>query len=392
MSSRRNAGSRLFIHENFVYAPLLLDPEIAEAVGNAEITGRRRNRNGPVRKKEGLLDVSGRRYIRVVSLRSLVETFPQLHPESYGRMRAEALSKYRLEGGHTAVAMDEKLRAILFAVMPHFVRRRKKLGRTSFSESEILDLIGEKILIPPRYLEAAEAFFNLEAIRRTIGEMDRDGRPVEPPRNGPVAEQELREWIRRKIVWKIVESEKRRLETSLEERERFSEVEKRHLSILLYVADRGALEIDGFGFFRIASSGEYIAYVHTGEYALKDSRDGLYVFPDCRVGVSTDGPLSPRVLESYKHPLLAGHREGQKICVRRFFIPRREFSAENMIGALEEGVKAMFYGYNRRRRNGYNMLDATRRHMGMIDFNDYLVGEDDPRIAVGEVEVKNDFD
>ncbi|MBW2491637.1 MAG: hypothetical protein JRE65_10870 [Deltaproteobacteria bacterium] len=55
------------------------------------------------------------------------------------------------------------------------------------------------------------------------------------------------------------------------------------------------------------------------------------------------------------------------------FVPSNEFTAENVIRTLEEGLTAMRFGYNGRKRNGYHSLDKTWVHIPTIDFEDYRI-------------------
>ncbi len=100
------------------------------------------------------------------------------------------------------------------------------------------------------------------------------------------------------------------------------------------------------------------------------------------------GPGSPLVLETYKHPLLRRFEPRQQICLNDYQ-PDPEFSAGAISRALEEGVNALFYGYNSRKRNGYNSLDRFGRHQSVVDFEDWRIDQNDPRVGQGEVEVKN---
>jgi hypothetical protein len=162
------------------------------------------------------------------------------------------------------------------------------------------------------------------------------------------------------------------------------------LAVLLSIAARGALEVDGFGCSRDKKHpGEYLVYKRTGEFVLKDYFGRLYLFPDCRVGVATSGPFQPMVLDMYKHPLLRRFGSRQAICLNDYQ-PASEFSATGVIKALEEGLNALFYGYNSRKRNGYNSLDRYGRHQSVVDFEDWRLAQDDPRVTGGELEVKND--
>jgi hypothetical protein len=55
------------------------------------------------------------------------------------------------------------------------------------------------------------------------------------------------------------------------------------------------------------------------------------------------------------------------------YVPSNELTAENVIRTLEEGLTAMCYGYNGRKRNGYHSLDKTWVHIPTIDFEDYRI-------------------
>ena len=131
-------------------------------------------------------------------------------------------------------------------------------------------------------------------------------------------------------------------------------------------------------------------YKRTGDFALKDFYGRPYLFPDCRVAVSTLAALKPVVLEKYKHPFLLWHAPGQEICLSNFR-PPREFTAKNVIQALTEGLNALFYSYTSRYRKGYHRLDEFRKQGRPFDFDDYRVPKDHPSLVSGEVEIKNDF-
>jgi hypothetical protein len=55
------------------------------------------------------------------------------------------------------------------------------------------------------------------------------------------------------------------------------------------------------------------------------------------------------------------------------FVPSNEFTEENVIRTLEEGLTAMRFGYNGRKRNGYHSLDKKWVHIPTIDFEDYRI-------------------
>jgi hypothetical protein len=154
--------------------------------------------------------------------------------------------------------------------------------------------------------------------------------------------------------------------------EQLRQAGRKRIGTLLYVAEKGSLEMDGFGFSRIGTRDEYLIFKRTGEYILKDYYGRSYLFPDCRVGVSSAGPFMPMVVETYKHPFLFGFDSGQEICLRGYKAPR-DFTAESIIQVLEDGFNALLYGYDARRRNGYHSLDRVTKHVRTIDFDDYRI-------------------
>ena len=275
-------------------------------------------------------------------------------------------------------------------------------------------MIGERINLAARYYEDAAKFLDADSLRASLHDLEEQGPSISPPKDGLIAAPKLRDWLLQELELKIVENEKGRLRLALYQGEQFIEVQRRHLAILLYVAEKGFLEIDGFGFSRMGLADEYVIYKHTGEYALKDFFGRIYLFPDCRVAVSTIVPLKPVVLDTYKHPFLEGYDSGQPICLRGYS-PPKVFTAANVINALQEGMNALLYGHSSRRRNGYHSLDRITRYVGTVDldddimpeiedypvistrhartvnFDDYRVSREHPKIASGQVEITNNY-
>jgi len=69
------------------------------------------------------------------------------------------------------------------------------------------------------------------------------------------------------------------------------------------------------------------------------------------------------------------HEAGQELCLREF-VTGKEFSAGNVVSALEQGLAALYSGYNPRLRNGYHSLDPLTQIRRSLDFTDYRI----PRI------------
>jgi hypothetical protein len=391
----------LLIQSEFIYLPLLFDPAIERElhISRGSIT---------------LLRIDGRHFIRSLSLRSLVANYEKIDPQLYEQVRSTCVPKSSGTLGLGNLPLSEKLRQIVFQVMPHFLRRSRSLERRKLSEDEILDLIVEKVHIPEKYYDQATTFLDTGPLRSVLGELEAKMTRIDPPEDGLISARKLRGWLVKALEGKILNDEKERLRQVLYHGEQFGGTQRKSVGILLYVAEKGGLEIDGFGFRRIGIglSDEYLIYKHTGEFALKDFFGRLYLFPDCKVGVSTIAPLRPIVIDPYKHPFLEGDGPDQAICLRSATLPR-VFTAGNAIVALEEGMNALLYGYSGRRRNGYHSLDRLkpsmppaewdddtkgedvedllipRRYVAAVNFEDYRISRDHLKIGSGRVEVTN---
>lgn len=389
----------LLIQSGCIYLPLLFDPAIEREIHFSP-------------GSKALLRVDGRHFIRSLSVRSLVANYEKIDPQLYGQVRSTCLQKSSGTVGLGNLSLSEKLRTIVFQVMPHFLRRGRSLERRKLSEEEILDLIVEKIHIPKRYYDQATRLLDAGPLGRILGGAEETMTRIDPPGDGLMSPRTLWEWLVKALEVKILSGERERLRQVLYHGKPFRGTQRKCVALLLYIAEKGGLEIDGFGFSRIGLSDDYITYKHTGQYALKDFYGRIYLFPDCKVGVSTIAPLRPIVIDAYRHPFLEGDDADQAICLRSF-APRRDFTAGNAIVALEEGINALLYGYSGRRRNGYHSLDRParslpaaegdddtgdehvedllipRRYVATVNFEDYRIARDHPKIASGQVEVTN---
>lgn len=378
------------VDDGFLYMPLLYDPDI-EKEAEERIDGAGGNGNGDRLSRSGtLLKYKGNYFIKTINLHSLPESYRRSYASEYENLKTSFLKKYS-RSPLRAVSIDRKLRIILFEILPHFVRIQKGLKRRKIHAEAVIDYIAARILIPDEYFDRVTKFLDLESLQKTIESLSNHEVMVAPPRDGLTSGRELYAWLRKAMEVHIVQSEKERLQQAVLERGAFVGPQRKYIATLLYLSDTGSLDLNGFGFFRMGSDGDYIVYKHTGEYALSDYYGRIYLFPDCRVAVDTSGPLRPIVLDTYKHPLLPDNDAWQKICVRRFYVPEKEFDTRAVIRALEDGINALFYGYNNRHYNGYYKLETTIRHIRTLDFDDYVVPRDHPKILSGEVEIKNGF-
>ena len=373
----------LMVHSGSLYLPLLFDPAVEGELAAA--LGKRLPEAGSALQTKTVLEVGGRHYVRTLRLSSLVEAYKSLGRQHAAHLRRTCLERY---GVLPHLGLDGKLAVILFHILPHFVRTRKTPSRRAASQGEILAFLRSRLHVPLRYCEAAVSFVDAAPLRRLLRDLEDRGAGPDSPQDGLLRGRDLHAWLFRAVELEIMRTEKGRLEEGLAQRERFGKTSREDLATLLFLADQASLEVDGFGFLRERESDDYVIYKHTGEYALRDYYGRLYLFPDCRVAVSTTGRLRPLVLDRYKHPFLFGDEAGQEICLREFATPN-EFSARNVISALEQGLAAVYSGYNPRLRNGYHSLDPLTQMQRSLDFTDYRIPPDHPDIVSGKVEVTN---
>ncbi|MDD3580015.1 MAG: hypothetical protein PHW74_03215 [Desulfobacca sp.] len=366
----------------FIYLPLLLDPDIAGEI--QDLPGKLRPQTDNT-----VITIAGQAFVKTLSLASLIENYEKIHPAPYEHLRKTCLQRYGCDPEGNGTLTDSQISTIVFEVLPHFLRRKSGLARSGFTEPEILHLVAENIQISESDLKQADQLLELESRQALLARLDAALTTRPTPPEGRMSAPRLKHWFRQALAWKIIKQEKNRLQDLLAERQQLAQ-RGHYLPLLLALARQGRLEVEGFGFFRTGIGNEYIIYKHTGEYALKDYYGRIYLFPDCRVAVSTLSGLQPMVLDQYKHPFLFGYAARQKICTGDYEATK-QFNAKNVILALEEGINALFYGYNSRRRNGYHSLDRITQHVRTVDFDEYRISTDHPKIISGQVEVKNQY-
>ncbi len=365
-----NSDMEVLVESDFIYLPLLLDPEIEKEVQALLRPERPMEKPGHPESKT-IITHQDRQFVKALSIHSVLENYEVINAYDYKCRRKEFLRKYQLTHEVDGILLDDTLKTILFQIMPYFVKKNRGLQRKKLKDEEILDLVGAKIDIPEKYYKEAKTFRHVEPLKAILKGLENKKPLFKSPGNGLVASHQLRDWFHEAVQAKILAKEHDRLTKALQIRLQFSQAKPEHAAILLYIADTGSMEIDGFGFARKnAYKGEYVVYKRIGEYVLKDYYARSYLFPDCRVALSTYMPFRPFVMEKYKHPFLLRHKSGQEICMKHF-APPKEFTAKNTIRLLEEGLTALRYGYDARRRNGYHSLDRTWVHIPTIDFEDY---------------------
>jgi hypothetical protein len=384
------ADLEILVHHGHLYLPLLVDPEIyreSQVRHTPEFGAETEPENFHPSPRPAFYAVQGRLFVQAVSAPCLVDQYARIFPGDYDERRRLLQEQYSLTADLWDVALNPKLATIIFHILPHFLRR-EGLGRRRLGEGEILDILGERLRVPARFFEKARSFLDVEPLKIALERLESAKLESRPPPEGLVLTATLRAWWQEALQARLLAEARADLLKGLRDREHWAADQESRLAVILYLADKGALELDGFGFTRLKDGQDFRIYKRTGPYALKDYYGRLYLFPDCRVAVATAGRLRPVVVDRYKHPFLRQDGPGQDICVGADS-QYLTFSARNVIQALEEGINALFYGYDSRRRQGYHRLDVLPGMLRLVDFEDYRIPADHPLIVSGQVEVKN---
>jgi hypothetical protein len=360
------SGIDFLIESGFLYLPLLFDSSMEREIQTTLET------SGPQPNQGASIQIDGKHFVKTVSLTSLVANYGKIDKNLYDLARSSVIQKVsvELDGGSTPFGW--KLVTIIFQIMPYFIKKNRGLERKKFGRQEILKLIAEKLDTPPRDYERSNSFFDLRPLQEALKELEKLDSKFVLPADGIISSSELSNWLNKALEYRIVAEERTRLKEEVLKREQLLEGVKEDLDILQHIAEKGSLEINGFGFIRVGKGDDYLIYKRSGEYVLKDYYGRSYLFPDCRVAVPSFNPFRPVVIEKYKHPFLYAHDAGQEICLTGFN-PPQEFSAKNIIQVLEEGFNALLHGYDARSRRGYHSLDDPRQYVKTVEFNDYRI-------------------
>jgi len=387
-------SDQLLLQDGYLYVPLLLDPEIAAVLAAGLGEGRAGETAVPAAAgtppAAPVVCQQGRYFVQSFSLTALVEQFPAVFPEEYQRLRSTLLAPVQPSLKADTIEGDAVLRTVLFEVMPYFLRLRRSPRRRAGTAPALLDYLAASLPRPPQAAKLLARLRQRQADLRDASvwlqdRLDRTAVPPAPLEGGPA----LRSWFQTALTARIFQETLDHCHQQLQALRQLQDLPEPQLVQLLAIATRGEIELDGFGMQRDGRRpGVYWVYKKTGEFVLQDYYGRPYLFPSCRVAVSTAGPFHPVVLEHYKHPLLRRFGPRQPICLTDFQAAR-EFSAQAIIQALQAGLNALYFGYNSRKRNGYNSLDSFGRHLSVITFDDLRLPKDDPRLQAGTLEIKN---
>ena len=385
------ATGEILVHRGHLYVPLLRDPDIHQEIQTPVF-------RSPLNEKSSdsltpspppvIISRQHKLFIQAVTASSLVDNYARIFPAACEDRRRALREQYSLTADFYGVNLDPHLVTIVFHILPHFLRRQGFRKPRRLQEGEILDLIRERLPIPYHFEHEARRFLDTRPLEEALTRLETVSVEAPPPPEGLLPASRLQAWWEEALTARMLAAERGRLAREIKDRERWADAHERRLAVLLWLAQKGSLELDGFGFTRLKRTPGYRIYKRTGPYVLQDYYRRLYFFQDCRVAITTVGRLRPVVVDHYKHPFLRRHGPGQQICMG----PENQnllFSAQNAIRVLEEGINTLLYSYDTRRRRGYHRLDILPGMMRLVDFEDYRIPPDHPLLVSGQVEVKN---
>ncbi len=198
-----NSDLELLVESDFIYLPLLLDPEIEKEV-QALLRPQRSMENPGRPESKTLITHQGRHFVKALDIHSVLENYEVINTYDYKCRRKEFLRKYQLTCEIEGILLDDTLKTILFQVMPYFIRKNRGLRRKKLKDEEILDLVGAKIDIPGKYYKEAKAFRHVEPLKAILEELENKKPLFKPPGIGLLAAHRLRDWFHEAVHAKIL--------------------------------------------------------------------------------------------------------------------------------------------------------------------------------------------
>lgn len=361
-----------------MFLPCPMDPQIFEELTAFEPSSGAAEQGSGRAFGPRLIWHEGTVYVETVPWADVVRHAPELFPHLARKRRRAWFRDLRTAQRPGVLSFDaQHVQMLLFEVLPRFVRVPSDINSARNRAAALAAWLAQKVPVPTRYFRWAEEMGTVheaERARTTWGPEN----VMEDYSGQRVSVHELMEAVEAALTsqWEeMVLAQHSRIRESMR---LFAQWPVPARALILYVLTQGALEVQGFGFFHRPFDGALVVYKRTGRYALMDYYQRLYLFADCRVAVSSMD-LWPVVVEKYKHPLLPRHQPWQRICLGR--PPRgRTFSAPDIFRSIEDGLNALYHGYDARKRNGYHSLDRLSGMEREIHFDNLRVSAQDARL------------
>lgn len=360
----------IILDENgFICYPMLLDSDIEKEMGSCKL----------------VKSLENRKFIAGLNINHLVDYYIMHDREGFEELRkkelkkiSKAFEKYDLKNVYED---DDVMSAAVFEVMPYFAGR------------DALERLRKKIKIGEKYYKQAEKLYNLDEKEEKLRELATATADSIILPKGKIKLTQLERFVMSEARSRIILQEKTRLSREISEikKSKFKK-ELDDIATLLCLKNRKRFEFCNFGFKKecdaIAET-ELTVYVKIGSYVLRAEDSRLYLFPQCKVGVSADNlrrVSEPFVIDKYKHPFLGYNDTDQDICIRGA-IKKGKTLGENIINHLEAGINALLTGYSNKSRPYYFLSDGDEDR---ISFKKRRINENHPLLKNGKVKITNE--
>jgi len=119
-----DSNLELLVESNYIYLPLLFDPDIEKEI---QTLFSPENQIDIFVQPDlpSIIKIKDKYFVKALNLDSLLENYKVINVYDYSRLRNDCLMKYHLAGEEDQIFLDETLRLILFQIMPHFIRKNK---------------------------------------------------------------------------------------------------------------------------------------------------------------------------------------------------------------------------------------------------------------------------
>ena len=131
-----DSDMELVVESDFIYLPLLLDPEI-EKETQVLLQPERPLENSEQPGSKTIIKHKSKYFVKALSIPSLLDNYPAINSYSYRQLRNDCLRKYQLTRDVDDIFFDGPLRTILFQVMPYFIKKNRGLQRNKLNDEEI---------------------------------------------------------------------------------------------------------------------------------------------------------------------------------------------------------------------------------------------------------------
>ena len=369
-------AEEIFIDEKgFVYYPLLLDKSIVREA----------------KKCREIKNIGGKTYVKGMNLSKIAGSFDKIDKEKYETIKNDLFKRIMPEIDLKKIYETIEygtLKTIIFEVMPYFLEKNKKRNpfekkkEKKLTEKDILGLINENAKIPKEYYNQAKNIYRFDDSEKTLDKIKmQELKTAQKFPEGIVWTKTLETVLKRALENGILNERIKGMKEEIRLKEEIFKKSLDYAATMLYLKDAKDFELENFGFIR-KSKNDYVAYIKTEEYALRDFDGKVYLFPPCKVGVHTDNycDQKPIVLNRYGHPFLPYSGENQYICIGNAKI-RGKGLGETMISALEKGINAMLFGY---------LGNDNPHHHELRNFSHLRISANSAKIKSGKVKITND--